>query len=365
MASNSFGVQFRITTFGESHGPGIGVVIDGCPAGIQIDLDQVQSELDRRRPGQSTITTQRKETDRLECLAGLFNGMTTGAPICFFIKNEDARPQDYHDIKTVFRPSHADFTYQEKYGIRDHRGGGRSSARETAARVAAGSVARQMLRLAGIRIQAYVQSIGTLEISPYQEWVPTEMIEATVTRCPDSVLAKEMIRAIENARKSGDSLGGTVACYSEGLPTGLGAPVFDRLEADLAKAMLSINACKGFEIGSGFEGSRMMGSEHNDPFDMSDGKVITRTNYSGGVQGGISNGMPLHFKCAFKPTSTITRAQDSISRDHRPAVLEASGRHDPCVVPRAVPVVEAMTALVLADHWLRSQTDKMDQLLGS
>lgn len=362
MPGNSFGSLFRITTFGESHGPGIGVVIDGCPAGLKLDMDKLQYQLSRRRPGQSAFTTPRQEADEVNCLSGLLDGVTTGAPITFFIGNLDARPGDYSEMEILFRPSHADYTYFKKFGIRDHRGGGRSSARETAARVAAGAVAMQLLQHVGIRIQAYVEQIGTIGMPARLEWTDMDKIESSPVRCPEPHFSRLMEEEIEKAKTEGDSLGGVISVYVDNIPVGLGAPVFDRLEADLAKGMLSINACKGFEIGSGFAGSSMRGSEHNDPFYSSDASVRTITNHSGGVQGGISNGMPIYFRCAFKPTSTIAKEQRTVSTEGESSILAAKGRHDPCVVPRAVPIVEAMTALVLADHWLRSRTDRMDQL---
>lgn len=362
MAANSFGKLFRITTFGESHGAGIGVVIDGCPAGLNLDLDHISSALARRRPGQSALTTSRKEPDEFRILSGVVDQTTTGAPLTLFIENKDARPADYDKIKSAYRPSHADYTYEAKFGIREHRGGGRSSARETAARVAAGAIADQILSTHGIRIQAYVQSVGNIEMAVVKEWIDPEQIENSAVRCPDTTCSDEMSDAITRAKESGDSLGGVIACYADNIPAGLGAPVFDRLEADLAKAMLSINACKGFEIGSGFKGSSMKGSEHNDPYYLEAGDVKTRTNNSGGVQGGISNGMPIYFRCAFKPTSTIKGQQETLDRDRNSTTIKVEGRHDPCVVPRAVPIVEAMTALVLVDHLLRAQTDRMDQL---
>jgi chorismate synthase len=362
MGGNTFGRHFRVTTFGESHGPGIGLVIDGCPAGLELDMAQICYEMGRRRPGQSALVTQRDEADEIEWLAGVYDMVTTGAPIALFIKNRDARSKDYDELEKVYRPSHADYTYAMKYGLRDHRGGGRSSARETAARVAAGAIARQLLASSGIRIQAFVQSVHHISLDATPQWWDPQSIEHSAVRCPNEQASQKMERAIAEAKENGDSLGGIIAGYADGLPAGLGAPVFDRLEADLARAMLSINACKGFDIGSGFSGTRLKGSEHNDPFEVSDGRIITKGNNSGGVQGGISNGMPIHFRCAFKPTSTIGKAQATISTSGDQVTLQAKGRHDPCVLPRAVPIVEAMTALVLADHWLRSKTDKMDAI---
>lgn len=363
MASNSFGTLFRVCTFGESHGPGIGVVIDGCPAGLQLDFAKIADMLKRRRPGYSVIASRRQEADDFEVLSGLVNRVTTGAPLAFFVKNKDHRPGDYEDLETVFRPSHADFTYFEKYGIRDHRGGGRSSARETAVRVIGGAVALQLLEHTGIQMRAFVSAVGPLSMDrPPQLYAPEE-VESNPVKCPDPQLAVQIEALINETRESGDSLGGIVTCVIDGAPAGLGAPVFDRLEADLAKAMLSINACKGFDIGSGFEGSKMRGSAHNDPFITENGKVRTSSNFSGGTQGGISNGMPIYFRCAFKPVSTIARPQQTVDQRGQETTIDVRGRHDPCVVPRAVPIVEAMAAIVLADHLLRSKTVRLDQLL--
>ena len=355
MVGNSTGQAFRITTFGESHGKAIGVILDGCPAGLEIDEAFIQSELARRRPGQSKIVTQRKEPDKAEILSGVFEGKSTGTPISMIIYNADAKSKDYSHIADKFRPSHADFTYMAKYGIRDYRGGGRSSARETAARVAAGAIAKLLLRKAGVQINAFVSQVGAIALEgPYQE-LDFEQIEATPVRCPDLELAEEMITLIQKVRKAGDTIGGVVQCVVQGCPAGLGSPAFDKLHADLAKAMLSINACKGFEYGSGFEGVKMRGSEHNDVFYEEDGKVKTRTNFSGGIQGGISNGMDIYFRVAFKPVATIVPQQESLNEAMEEVVVEGKGRHDPCVVPRAVPIVESMTALVLADHLLRQK----------
>jgi len=360
MAGNSFGEIFRITTFGESHGAAIGVVIDGCPAGLDIDLDFLQSELDRRRPGQSAITTQRKESDVFKILSGIYEGKSIGSPIGIIIPNEDAKPEDYEHLKTAFRPSHADYTYQEKYGIRDHRGGGRSSARETAARVVSGAIAKLLLKKYGITIQAYVSAIGELSINkPYQD-LNLANTESNIVRCPDADTAEKMISLIQDIRAKGDTLGGTISCVIRNCPTGLGDPVFDKLHADLGKAMLSINAVKGFEYGSGFAGTRLRGSEHNDVFAHDkDGKIITTTNHSGGIQGGISNGMDIYFNVAFKPVATLIQDQPSIDNAGHDITLHGKGRHDPCVVPRAVPIVEAMAALVLVDHLLRSRVAKV------
>ncbi len=355
MPGNSFGQIFRITTFGESHGSAIGVVIDGCPAGLEVDENFIQSELDRRRPGQSSIVTRRKESDKAEILSGVFEGKTTGAPIALLIRNEDARPGDYSRLADTFRPSHADFTYFKKYGIRDYRGGGRSSARETAARVAAGAFAKIFLIKNNIALRAYVSGVGDLEVKKSYDELELSAIEATPVRCPDLEMAAKMEALIREVRKVGDTIGGVATCVIKGCPPGLGEPVFDRLHADLGKAMLSINACKGFEIGSGFGGTRMRGSAHNDLFFNDGGAIRTRTNNSGGVQGGISNGMDIVFRVAFKPVSTIIPAQESVNLAGESVTVEGRGRHDPCVLPRVVPVVEAMSALVLADHFLRQQ----------
>jgi chorismate synthase len=360
MAGNTFGQLFRITTFGESHGEAIGVIIDGCPSQLIVDLDYIQAELDKRKPGQSKITTQRKESDTVKILSGVFEGKTTGTPIAMIIPNEDQRSKDYSHNQDVFRPSHADYTYQTKYGIRDHRGGGRSSARETAARVAAGALAKLLLKSQGIEIAAHVSSVGTInapnvEINDVQEFI--DQREQNIVRCGDPATAHEMIEFIDSVRKQGDTVGGKISCYVKNCPVGLGEPVFDKLHADLGKAMLSINAVHGFEFGSGFAGSEMRGSEHNDiflPADEAHG-VRTITNFSGGIQGGISNGMPIEFRVAFKPVATIMHNQNTIDSQGNAAEISGKGRHDPCVVPRAVPIVEAMAALVLADHWLRNR----------
>jgi chorismate synthase len=355
---NSFGKIFNITTFGESHGKAIGVVIDGCPSGIDFDDAFIQSELDRRKPGQSKITTQRKESDTFQVLSGVFEGKTTGTPLAIMIPNEDQRSKDYSHIAEKFRPSHADFTYEQKYGVRDYRGGGRSSARETAARVAAGAVAKLFLKTKGIDIKAYVSQVGDIRVDPDYTSLDLSTIEDNIVRCPDADIAEKMIERIDEVRKSRDTIGGVVSCVIQGVPVGLGAPVFDRLHADLGKAMLSINAVKGFEYGSGFEGIAMLGSEHNDAFISDGSKVITRTNHSGGIQGGISNGMDIYFRVAFKPVATIMQDQDSVDAHGNAVTVSGKGRHDPCVVPRAVPIVEAMSALVIADHYLRNLTVK-------
>lgn len=359
MAGNSFGNIFKLTTFGESHGVAIGGIIDGCPANIKLDLDQIQLELDRRKPGQSTISTQRKEEDTVEILSGVFEGKTLGTPIGFIIRNKDQRSKDYSEMKDVYRPSHADYVYQEKYGLRDYRGGGRSSARETACRVVAGAIAKQILASKQIKITAYVRQIGDLELTDDYRDVDLSAIEDNIVRCPSAELAEEMIELIKTTRKEGDSLGGVVHCIIENPIIGLGEPVFDRLNADLAKAMFSINAVKGFELGSGFRSVTMKGSEHNDAFEMDGDQIKTSSNYSGGIQGGISNGQHIYFNVAFKPVATIFKEQNTVNQDNEEVVMKAEGRHDPCVVPRAVPIVEAMTAIVLLDHLLRLQTIRL------
>lgn len=363
MAGNSFGQLFSITTFGESHGEAIGVIIDGCPSNIEVDIEFIQSELDKRKPGQSKITTQRKESDTAQILSGVFEGKTTGTPIALLIPNEDHRSKDYDHNKDIFRPSHADFTYQSKYGIRDYRGGGRSSARETAARVAAGAIAKLFLQQKGIEIFAHVSSAGTIDapnikLENIKELV--EIRESNIVRCADPATAHEMIEFIDQVRKDGDTVGGKVSCIIKGCPVGLGEPVFDKLHADLGKAMLSINAVHGFDYGSGFAGSEMKGSEHNDLFipASEDKPVSTLTNYSGGIQGGISNGMDITFRVAFKPVATIMSSQQTVDKEGNTAEIKGKGRHDPCVVPRAVAIVEAMAALVIADHFLRNQAYK-------
>jgi chorismate synthase len=354
MAGNTFGTVFKLTTFGESHGDAIGGVIDGCPSGIDIDLEAIQHEMNRRKPGQSNIVTQRKEPDEVTFLSGIFEGTTTGTPIGFIIKNANQKSKDYSHIRDVFRPSHADYTYSEKYGQRDYRGGGRSSARETACRVVAGAIAKQFLTT--IEINAYTSSVGDIFLDkPYQD-LDLSNTESNSVRCPDNAIADQMITKIKAIRKAGDTIGGTVSCVIKNIPVGLGEPVFDRLHAQLGKAMLSINAVKGFEYGSGFEGVKMKGSEHNDAFN-SDGS--TQTNLSGGIQGGISNGMDIYFKVAFKPVATIMQSQETINKDGNSTLMHGKGRHDPCVVPRAVPIVEAMAALVLADFTLLNRCTKI------
>ena len=358
---NTFGQLFRVTTFGESHGGGIGVVIDGCPSQIEISEAEIQRELDRRRPGQSKITTQRKEDDRCEILSGIFEGKTLGTPIAILVRNKDARPEDYAAMAKTFRPSHADFTYEAKYGIRNWQGGGRASARETIGRVAAGAIARKILRRLYPRIEivGYVSAIHELAAKVDRAKVKGADVDANIVRCPDKAMAKKMISLIEKTRADGNSLGGIIECVVRNAPAGLGEPVFDKLEADLAKAMLSLPATKGFEIGSGFSATQMRGSEHNDPFEMRGGKVRTSTNYSGGIQGGISNGEEIYFRVAFKPTATIAREQKTVTSSREQTKLAGRGRHDPCVLPRAVPMVEAMAALVLCDHALRQTANSL------
>jgi len=355
---NSYGKIFKITTFGESHGKGIGVVIDGCPAGIELDLDFIQAELTRRKPGQSKIVTQRKENDEFEILSGEFEGKTTGTPLTFMIWNKDQKSKDYSHIATKFRPSHADYTYTQKYGVRDYRGGGRSSARETAARVAAGAVAKLYLKSIGVEIFSYVSQVGDLKLEKNYTELDLSQIESNIVRCPDETIANQMIEKIDDVRKNRDTIGGVVTGVIKNCPVGLGQPVFDKLHAELGKAMLSINAVKGFEYGSGFEGVKMKGSEHNDIFYAENGLTKTKTNYSGGIQGGISNGEDIYFNIAFKPVATIMIDQDSVDENTEPTVVTGKGRHDPCVVPRAVPIVDAMSALVIADFYLRNLSAK-------
>jgi chorismate synthase len=355
---NTYGTLFRITTFGESHGPAIGVVVDGCPAGLTVDESFIQQELARRKPGQSKITTQRKEEDTFRILSGVFEGRTTGMPIAMVIDNQDQRSKDYSHVENVFRPSHADYTYDAKYGHRDHRGGGRSSARETAARVAAGALAKLFLQTKGVSIQAFVSQVGEIK-APHYTSLDLSKTEDNIVRCPDPVIADKMIALIDAVRLDRDTIGGLVTCVIKNTPVGLGEPVFDKLHAELGKAMLSINAVKGFEYGSGFEGIALRGSQHNDVFYTEEGRVRTKTNFSGGVQGGISNGEDIYFNVAFKPVATIMQDQDTVDKDNNPAVVSGKGRHDPCVVPRAVPIVEAMAALVIADFVLRAHTSKL------
>ena len=354
---SSFGQLFRISTFGESHGGAVGVILEGCPPRLTLDLAAIQAELDRRRPGQSRITTPRKEDDRVEILSGLLDGVTLGTPIALVVRNQDQRPQDYREMEVAFRPSHADATYQAKYGIQARSGGGRASARETIGRVAAGAIAKQLLaHVAGTEVIAWVRRIHTIEASIDPATVSLEAVEANIVRCPDGALAERMIERIEAIGRDGDSCGGVIECLVRRPPVGLGMPVFDKLEADLAKAVMSLPATKGFEIGSGFDGTLLLGSEHNDAFLPSeDGRLRTATNNSGGIQGGISNGEPITLRVAFKPTATIRKEQQTINAAGEATTLAAKGRHDPCVLPRAVPMVEAMVALVLADHLLRQQ----------
>jgi chorismate synthase len=352
---SSFGQLFRISTFGESHGGGVGVIVDGCPPRLPLDPEAIQAELDRRKPGQSRITTPRKEDDRVEILSGLLDGLTLGTPIAMLVRNKDQRPQDYREMEVAFRPSHADATYQAKYGIQARSGGGRASARETIGRVAAGAIAKQLLaHVAGTEVIAWVRRIHTIEASIDPATVSLEAVEANIVRCPDGASAERMIERIEAIGRDGDSCGGVIECLVRRPPVGLGMPVFDKLEADLAKAVMSLPATKGFEIGSGFDGTLLLGSEHNDAFLVSeDGRLRTATNNSGGIQGGISNGEPITLRVAFKPTATIRKEQQTINAAGEATTLAAKGRHDPCVLPRAVPMVEAMVALVLADHLLR------------
>ena len=351
MAGNSYGTLFRITTFGESHGEALGGIIDGCPSGIALDFEAIQIEMSRRKPGQSTIVTQRKEPDDVQFLSGIFEGITTGTPIGFIIPNTNQKSDDYSHIKDNYRPSHADYVYEKKYGVRDYRGGGRSSARETASRVVAGAIAKQML--SEIKINAFVSSVGSIFLDkPYQE-LDFSKTENNPVRCPDEESAAKMEEYIKVIKKQGDTVGGTISCVIQNVPIGLGEPVFDKLHAELGKAMLSINAVKGFEFGSGFDGSKMKGSEHNDLYNP-DG--TTKTNLSGGIQGGISNGMDIYFRVAFKPVATIMQKQDSLNNQGNITEMQGKGRHDPCVVPRAGPIVEAMAAIVLADFYLLNKT---------
>ena len=356
---NSFGNLFRIHTYGESHGKALGVIIDGCPAGLLIDEAFIQSELDRRKPGQSKITTQRKEADEFEIVSGVFEGKSTGTPISIIIRNQDQKSKDYSHIADKFRPSHADYTFQTKYGIRDYRGGGRSSARETVARVAAGAVAKLFLKHHSISFHAYVSQVGHLKLDKDYTQLDLTKIEDNILRCPDPEMADKMIELIDQTRKNRDTIGGIVTGVIQGVPAGLGEPVFDKLHAEIGKAMLSINAVKGFEYGSGFEGVKLNGSEHNDEFYMDNNLVKTRTNYSGGIQGGISNGQDIYFNVAFKPVATIMTDQESINEVGDRVTVEGKGRHDPCVVSRAVPIVEAMAALVIADYLLISETNRI------
>jgi len=362
MAGSTYGTLFRISTFGESHGKGIGLVIDGCPAGLELDEDHIFNELQRRKPGQSKIVTQRHENEEFEILSGIFEGKTTGTPIAVFIRNQDQRSRDYSHIANKFRPSHADFTYSKKYGLRDYRGGGRSSARETAARVIAGAIAQQILSKKQISINAFVSQVGKISI-PENENIDLSKVEDNIIRCPHAPTAQSMVDYITKIKKEGDTVGGKISCIISGTPVGIGSPVFDKLHAELGKSMLNINAVKGFEIGSGFKAVTMRGSEHNDVFENVDGKITTQTNFSGGIQGGISNGMDITFNVAFKPVATIIPSQQSIDKEGNATTVEGKGRHDPCVVPRAVPIVEAMAAIVLLDQIMIHQSTRMDQIL--
>ena len=355
---NTFGNLFKLTSFGESHGSMIGGIIEGCPAGLEINKDLIQKDLDRRKPGQSKVTSPRKEDDKVQLLSGIFEGKSTGTPIGFLIPNINSKSQDYSNIKDVFRPSHADYTYEEKYGLRDYRGGGRSSARETACRVVAGSIAKQLLNNYGIKISAYVSSIGNI-FADEKNMDLNKDYDSNIVRCPDNDASEKMINLITELKSKGNTVGGQIKCIINGVKPGLGEPVFDKLHADLGKAMLSINAVKGFEYGSGFNGSKMTGSEHNDEFTVENGNVSTKTNNSGGIQGGISNGEEIYFKVAFKPVATIMSKQNSIDKEKNNVELSVKGRHDPCVVPRAVPIVESMAAIVLADHLLRNRLSKL------
>jgi chorismate synthase len=356
--SSSFGKSFKITTFGESHGGGVGVVVEGCPPRLAIAAEEIQRDLDRRRPGQSRLTTPRQEADQVEILSGVFEGVSLGSPIALLVRNQDARPSAYEDMRNLYRPSHADYTTEAKYGVRNWQGGGRASARETVGRVAAGAIARKLLReVADVEVLAWVASVADLEAKVDPVAVSLAQIESNPVRCPDPQAAEQMIQRIDEVRERGDSLGGVVACVARGVPSGLGEPVFDKLEAELARALMSLPASKGFEIGSGFAGTLLCGSEHNDPFvPGADGRPHTSANRSGGVQGGISNSEPILLRVAFKPTATIRKAQQTVDRNGNAVTLEARGRHDPCVLPRAVPMVEAMVCLVLADHWLRQRS---------
>jgi chorismate synthase len=356
---NTFGKIFRLTSFGESHGPGIGGIIDGCPAGMELDMDAIQHELARRKPGQSKITTQRKESDQVEFLSGIFEGKTQGTPIAFVIWNQDQHSADYDNLKDVYRPSHADYTYIQKYGTRDHRGGGRSSARETIARVVAGGLAKQMLARNGITIQAFVSQVGEITLEKSYTELDLSKTEENMVRCPDSSTAEQMISRIEAAAADRDTVGGVITCVVKGVPPGWGEPVFNKLHADMGFAMLGINAVKGFEYGSGFEGTKLSGSRHNDIFIQSPLGIRTKTNHSGGIQGGISNGEDIYFRVAFKPIATLLKEQLTVNKDSQETTIQPKGRHDPCVLPRAVPIVEAMAALVLADHFLLSKLNSL------
>lgn len=356
---NTFGKIFRLTSFGESHGRGIGGIIDGCPAGLELDIDLIQYDLARRKPGQSKITTQRKEPDQVEFLSGIFEGKTQGTPIAFAIWNKDQHSNDYNDLKDVFRPSHADYTYLQKYGSRDYRGGGRSSARETIARVVAGAIAKQILSQVGVTVQAFVSRVGEIEMDKSYLELDLSKTEDNIVRCPDPDSAKRMIERIEAAAKDHDTVGGIVTGVAKGIPAGWGEPVFNKLHADLGFAMLGINAVKGFEYGSGFEGTKLSGSQHNDVFIKTPGGIRTKTNNSGGIQGGISNGEDIYFNVAFKPIATLLKEQQTVDKNNNEVTINPKGRHDPCVLPRAVPIVEAMAALVLVDHYLLSKLNSI------
>ncbi|QZE12716.1 chorismate synthase [Halosquirtibacter laminarini] len=353
---NTIGNILRLTTYGESHGAAVGGILDGCPAGVQISQEAIQKDLDRRKPGQSHITTQRKESDTVEILSGVYEGVSTGTPISFIVRNKDHHSSDYNNLKNIFRPSHADYTYIAKYGRRDHRGGGRSSARETVARVAGGAIAKAILQHYQIDVAAYVSQVGKITLNKSYHELDISNTENNIVRCPDEEKAKEMITAIEEAKKDQDSLGGVISAVIKGVPAGLGEPVFNKLHAELGAAMLGINAVKGFDYGSGFEGTSLPGSAHNDPFINDNGEIKTTTNHSGGIQGGISNGMDIHFRVAFKPIATLVKQQNTINKEKEEVQIQLKGRHDPCVLPRAVPIVEAMAALVIADHLLLQRT---------
>lgn len=356
---NSFGQVFRLTSFGESHGKAIGGIIDGCPAGLEIDLEFIQNELNRRKPGQSKITTQRDESDQVEFLSGIFEGKTQGTPIAFLIRNKDQHSADYNDLKDVFRPSHADYTYTKKYGSRDHRGGGRSSARETIARVVTGAIAKLLLAHAGVTIQAYVSRVGEIKLAKSHDELDLSLTESNIVRCPDPETAELMIERIELAGREHDTVGGIVSAVIKGVPAGWGEPVFNKLHADLGFAMLGINAVKGFEYGSGFEGTKLSGSKHNDVFINTDSGIRTKTNNSGGIQGGISNGEDIYFNVAFKPIATLLKEQNTVDKLNNEVIINPKGRHDPCVLPRAVPIVESMAAIVLADHYLLQRINRL------
>ena len=356
---NTFGKIFRLTSFGESHGKGIGGIIDGCPAGLELDVEWIQHDLSRRKPGQSKITTQRKEPDKLEFLSGVFEGKTQGTPIAFAVWNKDQHSKDYNDLKDVYRPSHADYTYIKKYGTRDHRGGGRSSARETVARVVAGGIARQLLAKQGVTVHAFVSQVGEIKLEKHYTTLNIESAEENIVRCPDKQTAEKMIERIELAAKERDTVGGVITGVVKGVPAGWGEPVFNKLHADLGFAMLGINAVKGFEYGSGFRGTMLSGSEHNDIFVRDKEGIRTKTNNSGGIQGGISNGEDIYFNVGFKPIATLLKEQRTVNKNSEEVTINPKGRHDPCVLPRAVPIVEAMAALVMADHYLFSKLNSI------